>query len=283
MDILELVRSEPQLASLPEFYYELRKAVEDPDRAFTRIEQIVLQDPQLKERLLKIVNSAFYSLSRKIETIPQAASIIGTDQLSYLVLSIVVMGKFKKTPDASMMWRHGIACGLIARKLAEYAGRLNSEKYFISTMLHDIGCLVMHMTIPHRNEEILVRSKSENKPLHLVEMNELGFNHAQAGGALLREWKLPQVYQEVAEYHPNPMQASLYQYETALCHLSDIIANTLKLGCSGESFIVQELDEKALALVSLPNKLNLKVIKNDIEKNFAEVVEVFLGTGQIAK
>jgi HD-like signal output (HDOD) protein len=167
---------------------------------------------------------------------------------------------------------------LVAKKLAEYNGDINSERHFIAALLHDVGRLVMCMKIPHRNWENLVRSQSENKALHLVEMAELGFDHAQVGGALLREWNLPLVYQEVAEFHHNPLETPQFQYETSLCHLSDVVVNTLKLGCSGESYIVPELEEEAWALVKLPKELSLTVIKNETEKIFEEIVSVFLNS-----
>jgi putative nucleotidyltransferase with HDIG domain len=279
-DIKELIEGDPKLASLPQVYYEFRKAVEDPGIAFEEVGQIILKDPTLTVRLLKIVNSAFYSFSSKIETISHASSVIGTEQLSYLILSTVVMDKFRGIPEHVMnmnsFWRHSIACGLVAKKLAEYKGEPNSEKHFIASMLHDIGRLAMCQRIPNRTWEVLVRSNFENKPLHLTESEELGFDHAQVGGALLREWNLPLVYQEVAEYHHNPVLAPKFSYEASLCHLSDIIVNTLKLGCSGESFIVPELEKQAWAEVKLPKKISMAVIKDEIEETFEETVRVFV-------
>jgi HD-like signal output (HDOD) protein len=280
VDIEELIKSDSRLASLPEVYYEFRKAVEDPEISFEEVGQIILKDVQLTARLLKIVNSAFYAFSSKVETISHASSVIGTEQLSYLILSTVVMDKFRGIPEnvinMDSFWRHSIAGGLVSKKLAEYKGEPNSEKHFIAAMLHDIGRLVMCINIPSRTWEILVRSNFENKALHLMEKEELGFDHAQIGGALMREWNLPRIYQEVAEYHHNPAQAPGFTYEASLCHLSDIIVNTLKLGCSGESFIVPKLEKHAWARIQLPQKINLSVIKDEIEEVFEETVSVFL-------
>jgi putative nucleotidyltransferase with HDIG domain len=278
-EIEDMILGDPKLASLPQVYYEFRKAVEDPDIAFEEVGQIILKDPLLTARLLKIVNSAFYSFPLEIETISHASSVIGTEQLSYLILSTVVMDKFQGIPEHIMnmdsFWRHSIACGLAAKKLAEYKEEPNSEKHFIASLLHDIGRLVLCLKNPDQTWEILVRSNFEYKALHLVEKEELGFDHAQVGGALLRQWNLPQVYHEVAEYHHNPTQAPKYTYESSLCHLSDIIVNTLKLGCSGESFIVPKLEKQVWAKVELPQKINMAVIKDEIMKTLEETISVF--------
>lgn len=279
-DFNSLLENDPTLASLSEVYYEFRKFVEDPNLGFAELDRIILKDVNLTARILKIVNSAFYSFSSKIETVSRAASVIGTEQLSYILLSTVVMDKFQGIPEnvinMDSFWRHSIACGLISKKLAVYKGELNSEKHFTIGMLHDIGRLVMCVNMPNRTWEILIRSNLDNQALHLTEKQELGFDHAQLGGALLKKWNLPEVYQEVAEYHHNPDQALHFPGEVAHCHLADIIANTLKLGCSGESFFVPKLEARAWAKARPPQNISLTVIKDEIEEIFEETAQAFL-------
>ncbi len=280
VDIESLIKVDPGLASLPEVYYEFRRAVQGPDLDFERVERIILKDTSLTVRLLKIVNSAFYSFPSKIETISHAIGVIGTEQLSYLVLSTSVMDKFRGIPDdvlnMNSFWQHSIACGLVSKKLAEYKGEQSSEKYFIFGMLHDIGRLVMCMNIPKRNCEILIRSNSDNRAVHLIEAEELEFDHGQLGGALLRKWNLPEVYQEVVEFHHNPSHAILFPVEVAHCHLADIIANTLKLGCSGESENIPELNEHAWAMARPPQEISMEVINDEVAAIFEDTAAVFL-------
>ena len=280
IDIEDLIDVDPRLASLPEVYQEFRHAIRGPNLDFDRIERIILNDADLTVRLLKIINSSFYSFSSKINTIAQAIAVIGTEQLSYLVLSTVVMDKFRGIPESvinmNSFWRHSIACGLVSKKLADYKRELNSEKHFMFGMLHDIGRLVMCMSIPNRNWEVFIRSNSDNKAVHLMEAAELGFDHAQLGAALLRKWGLPEVYLEVVEFHHNPSQALLFPVEVAHCHLADIIANALKLGCSGESEIIPKLNEDAWDMAGPPQNINMGAIKDEVADIFEETVSVFL-------
>jgi HD-like signal output (HDOD) protein len=62
-----------------------------------------------------------------------------------------------------------------------------------------------------------------------------GSYHVQFGATLLRKSDLPEVYQEVVEFHHNPSKAILFPVEVDHFHLVDIITNELKLGCSEES------------------------------------------------
>ena len=279
-DIEEIIQFDSGLASFPDVYYEFRRVIKKPDLDFDELERVILKDTNLTAHLLKIVNSAFYSFSSKIETISHATSIIGTEQLGYLVLSTVVMDKFKGIPqdviNINSFWRHSIACGMVSKKLAEYKGEMNTERHFIFGLLHDVGRLVMCLKMPNRNWEILVRSDTECKPVHLVEMEELGFDHAQLGGVLLKKWNLPLIYQDVVKHHHNPNEASSFPYEAANCHLADIIANTLELGCSGESKIVPRLEEQAWIKACPPKDINMEIIRDEIEESFDETASAFL-------
>ena len=78
MHIRELFKGDIQLGGLPEVYYKLKEAIDNEDTNFDDIGEIIRLDPALTTKLLGIVNSAFYGLSGKVETVDHALSIIGT-------------------------------------------------------------------------------------------------------------------------------------------------------------------------------------------------------------
>ena len=134
MNITELIQGDDQLATLPEGFYKLNAAIEDPDCTFDDIGEIISIDPALTVRLLKIVNSAFLRVFTQVETITHALTIIGTDQLTQLVLATSVMNQFKGIPndllDMDAFWRHSITAGLAARSIAALSGEYNVERFF---------------------------------------------------------------------------------------------------------------------------------------------------------
>ena len=69
MDIQELFQDDTKIPSLPEVFYQFKEAIDDPESSFEEIGEIIGNDPGLTARLLKIVNSAFYSFSSKNDTI----------------------------------------------------------------------------------------------------------------------------------------------------------------------------------------------------------------------
>jgi putative nucleotidyltransferase with HDIG domain len=281
MNITELIQGDNQLATLPEVFYKLNAAIEDPDCTFDDIGEIISIDPALTIRLLKIVNSAFYGFSTQVETITHALTIIGTDQLTQLVLATAVMNQFKGIPDdllnMNSFWRHSITAGLAARSIAALSGEYNVERFFVAGLLHDIGRLVFCLKASEETAEILKKVEDSGKPLYVEEQAAFGFDHAELGGQLLKEWKLPDRLIEAVACHHLPLNAESHSEEAAVVNLADAIAYSMKLGSSGETF-VPPLELKSWESIGLPESLYLPMIKDKIDQQFEDVAHVFLQT-----
>ncbi len=279
MNISELIQGDDQLATLPDIFYKLNAAIEDPDCTFDDIGEIISVDPGLTARLLRIVNSAFYGFSTQVETVTHALTIIGTDQLAQLVLATSVMGQFKGIPsgliDMESFWRHSIATGLAARSIAALSGEYNVERFFVAGLLHDIGRLVLCIKVPDEAEKTFKRAEASEKLLCIEEQKVFGFDHAELGGRLLKAWSLPDRLVESVTFHHSPGKSQHHPQETAVVNLADAIAYSLKLGSSGEA-VIPPLEPKSWEMIGLPESLYLPMVKDKVELQFEDVVGVFL-------
>ena len=280
MDILTLLEDDTSLVSFPSVYTQFQEAMFDENVSFSEIGDIIIYDSGLSARLLRIVNSAYYGFPQKIETISHAIGVIGTQQLSDLMLSTIIVDKFKSIPESMInmesFWQHSVACGLIARELASQKENLNSEKFFTAGMLHDIGQIILCMKLPQLSLRILLTLQSRQEPLQELEREELGFDHAELGGKLLNKWDLSQFHVETTTFHHEPAKAPNYSMETSIIYLADILANTMKLGCSGESKIPAVLDENVWEIIQLPDRINLSGLKEKIQASYDETMNIFL-------
>ena len=280
MDILTLLEDDTSLVSFSSVYTQFQEAMYDESTSFSEIGNIIVYDAGLSARLLRIVNSAYYAFPQKIETVSHAIGVIGTRQLSDLMLSTIVIDKFKSIPESMInmesFWQHSIACGLIARELASQKENLDPEKFFTAGMLHDIGQIILCMKIPQISMRILLELQTRQEPLHELEREELGFDHAELGGKLLHKWNLSKFHVETTTFHHEPANAPNYTLETSIIYLADILANTMKLGCSGESQIPSILDEKVWEIIQLPNRINLSDLREKIQVSYDETVNIFL-------
>jgi putative nucleotidyltransferase with HDIG domain len=278
MSIDLLFENETKIPSLPDIFYQFKKAVDDPNKSFDYIANIVSHDTGLTARLLKIVNSAFYGFPSQVETISHATSIIGIERLNDLILSTVVMGCFKDIPPEAInmesFWKHSVACALASKALAIEMELPNSEKVFVSGLLHDIGRLIISCKAPKESLKIFSLMKDQKFELHLAEQEVLGFNHCEIGARLLKEWGLPNIHQEITAYHHAPNRASTFQLECAIVHCADILVNSLELGTSGET-IIPEFDENAARITAIEEESFRSLITEKVEKQFDETFQLF--------
>lgn len=240
-DAQALVNSANQLFTLPTVYYQVDAAINDPVSTATRIGRIISEDAGLSARLLRMVNSAFFGLHSRIDTISRAVTVIGTHQLRDLILATSVIESFRGIPeslvDMESFWRHSIACGVTARIMATYLREANVERFFVGGLLHDVGSLLMYAQIPRDEAEVLTKCAETDGLLHVTERELLGFDHAEVGGLLLKAWKLPSSLSDMARCHHAPLKSAQHAAEVAVIHVADIVSHSLEFGSNGERFV----------------------------------------------
>lgn len=278
MEISELIKIE-QLPTLPDTFYRLSAAIKDENVSFSEIGEIISLDPALTVHLLKVVNSSFYGFSSQIDTVSHALSVIGTEQLTQLVLATMVMGRFRQIPgglmDLRAFWQHSIGCGLAARSIAVLGGHSNVERFFVAGLLHDIGRLVMCLKTPALFRQALEFSRKSGDRLYKSEAKCFGFDHSMVGGSLLKAWNLPEFFEFTTTYHHRPLVAEKYTQEAAIIHLADAIAHANQVGEDDERDRVFS-DPDIWTFIQLNEARCLPVIKEKINGQFEGVSQVFL-------
>jgi HD-like signal output (HDOD) protein len=238
--IRELIGKDIKLITLPTVFARINETIMKPNSSSHEIADLISMDTGLSARLLKIVNSAFYGYPSQIDSLSQAVSIVGTNQLSMLALGIDVVAEFKDIPrgyiNMDLFWKHSIACGIIARLIAATRNIQNTERLFVAGMLHDIGRLVVYHYMPHEALDMLTEARDTESLLGRVEAEYLGGDHAEIGGLLLRVWKLPPSLENAVRYHHRPGD-SQNGLEPAIIHVADVMAKALGIGSSGDYFI----------------------------------------------
>ncbi len=233
-----LVKNIDKLVTLPEIYYRLETAIEDPTSTADDFSRLLSVDPDLCARLLRMANSAFYSFPARIETIDRAVKTIGLRQISELVLVTSVIEIFNSVPieqvNMRSFWEHSVSVGVFSRSVAQYAGLPQSERFYIPGLLHDIGRLVLYLKLPSMMGGLIARVKSQNLNLTVLEKEQLGYSHADVGGSLLEYWKVPHSIYEPVNFHHDPLQAQEFTPMACAVNIADAWVNHQKKAGSGE-------------------------------------------------
>ena len=141
-----------QLVAFPDVYLRLGPLLDDPDVSAPQIAQLISQDPALSLRVLRIANSPFFGLSREVDTVARAVTVLGMARVREAVLACAAGQVLTEIPNDVItiedFWHHSIYCGLIAQALATRSSRVMEDFAFVAGLLHDIGQLVLFNRYP---------------------------------------------------------------------------------------------------------------------------------------
>jgi len=264
-----LVNKSLDLVSPPTTYTQIDNLLNDANSSVDDISAVINLDPALTARLLKIVNSPFYGFPSQINTISRAITIIGTRELTHLVLATSVINAFAGIPanlfNINDFWRHSLACALASKLLAIHCGFQAAERFFISGLLNNIGSLVLYQALPELAREAINSAKFGDEVIFEAEKRVMGFDHCEVGSALVKAWRLPESLGEVVKYHHTPSQAENFQTEVAIIHIADIMVSSAELGNSGDRH-VPPLDPKAWDLINIGEEVLPDILDQVKEK-----------------
>lgn len=274
----QLASEVENLFSLPEIYFKVKEVIDHPKSTIEDVAAIVSQDPNISARILRIVNSSFFGFATEIESIPRAISIMGLSQLQDLVLAISSTKAFKgiNSQLISMkdFWLHSVYCAAIAKLLARKCNIVDSERLFVTGILHDIGHLVMYTKLSSHAEKLLATAKKEQKPLEHLEQSTFGFDYAQVGGELLKLWKLPACLHQTIHNHTHLQSNDPFALDSAIIHIANIMVlqdESKKTGYPAPNFA-----PLSFQLTELTEE-DLNPIKIEAKKNMADILRLLFG------
>lgn len=268
INMTELLKGDIQLTSMPPLFWELKMVLEDPNKSLADAGDIILHDPALTMRLLKLVNSAYYGLPERISTVTHAISIIGSVELQNLVLATIITAKFSKELDDLItmhdFWAMSLRSGLMAKEIAIRCHiKENKESIFICGLLHEIGKLVFYRRIPEAARKIALLADQTGEDEATVERKTLGFDHYDAGAALSRLWNLPEIISESIAQHCKPDNASPFCLAAELVRAANLISK-------------MDLSDKATDLSKWGiNDEELSGIIDKVNDQFEEIFAIF--------
>ncbi len=227
----QIMQKIEEIPSLPAIVYKVMELVNSEKSNAADFEKVVVQDQALAARMLRMANSAFYSLSRKVSTINDAVVYLGHNTIRSLVLGASTSALFKRALPAygyqrEGLWLHANIVASLSRKIAA-AARLTPEEIencYVAGLLHDIGKLVLG-PFAQKEADNFSAMITAGREITEIERELLGFSHADIGRILLDRWKLPRNLVETVELHHQPENSTFAPRETLAVSLADTISN----------------------------------------------------------
>lgn len=208
-----LVARMDRLPSIPSLYSEIVDALHDPDVTLETVGGIIGKDIAMTAQILKLVNSAFFGLRRRVSSPAEAANYLGLDTLRSLVLSINTFSQYESVKIEGFsffaLWTHSLDTGAAAKTIAkmEDSDSKLADEAFVAGLLHDTGKIVLAANFPEKYAEVLGIMRRDGVDQSTAEQEVFSATHSDVGGYLLGLWGLPVPVVEAIAFHHRPSAA----------------------------------------------------------------------------
>jgi len=274
-ELLEKIKSSlDDLASMPHIASKALDLLNQEEPSSSELSKLFELDMVLTGKLLQMVNSAFYGLSKEVSTVSQAISILGFGTLRSTLISSIAFDMFNKTEssliDPKGLWFHSLGTGLFSQSIAKEMKLSNVDDYFIAGLLHDIGKVILTQQSSDKFKIVLQTAKANRLSTYEVEEKILGTNHSLIGHIVCEHWSLPKRISSAIKYHHNISDTSDESVKmlSAVVQFSDFFCNLNRIGDNGSgklSFMQKEAKKIITISADVRQKITLEV-KQEIEK-----------------
>ena len=232
------LRSCPCLPSLGSIENALKELLGSEQRYTSQIAEIIRRDPSLTARLLRLVNSVHYGISRPVKNIEEAVFYLGMRQIRQLAMVTPIIEDFQVLAGHTRLewrgfWRHCIGTALMTREVIDLVQSQKEETDYVAGLIHDVGKIAMASAFPEHFAEIYIHRTEAEMDLMELEREVLGMDHAELGAIYLQKHTLPEMFVEIVQFHHQPELAPTHGLVAAAVQVADLLVQEAKIGYSG--------------------------------------------------
>jgi putative nucleotidyltransferase with HDIG domain len=273
-------RLEQSLKEIPPLPVAVTKVLDEANQAepdMLKIDEYISSDHALTAKVLRIVNSAYYGLSRQVTSVNAAVMILGIQQVKTITLSVGSLSAFSKNAvDGDIIkrfWEHSFAASATCQSIGSKIGldRKAQETLATSGILHDMGRMFLCCNFKTHYDQFVEQAKTDGITYEQAESDFLGDNHAAIGAMIAEKWGLPDTIVNAIKQHEGPFDVEVSPI-VAVLHLSD----WMNKGCyyDDKTFPIGELDPNIVKVIGLSED-SISQIRETVRNKVAEASAVY--------
>lgn len=209
--IIQKIDDCPKLPSLKSLNENLSNLLSSDQSLTYQIAEVIRRDPSLSARILQLVNSVFFGLSRRVSSLEDAIFYMGLRQIKELALATPIIEDLSKIDkgfqlvDWRKMWQHSIGTAIMAREISGAASlNYSNDVDYMSGLLHNVGKIIMARAFPREFSRICSTDFSSLSEMCVFEEKEIGWDYSKIGAYYLSEHGLSRDITGAIACHNSP-------------------------------------------------------------------------------
>ncbi|MBN2294498.1 MAG: HDOD domain-containing protein [Pirellulales bacterium] len=280
--IERLVDRARDLHTLPAVAMDVLELTDNPVVDTQALKACIERDAALTARLLRVVNSSLFGLSREVSDLNQALALLGTKPLKLLVLGFSLpSGLFGRVGSdiLARYWRHTLTKAVAAREISQSIWNRPGDDSFIIGLLQDIGEMILIEELGSPYVDLLDKAFTGKVDLRKLEVEAMGFDHTELTSKLLDHWRLPESLVRTVRWNVTSSELDRIspdeRAERQILRLAELLA---KLLADGDTSVFGKLVDAGRDGHNL-SKQRLDLLVEDLEEkvdNLADVLSLKL-------
>lgn len=249
MELEALLNYPRALPAMPRAVTELLGEMNKEDPSPKRVGLLIGHDPALTTRVLRLSNSAFFRVSRKIGNADEAVAMLGMTHVRSLVMAAALGASFKNVPgiDLKQFWRYSLRVAEISKSLAGVLHQ-NQGNAFTAGLIHGIGILVMHIAMPDAIAPLDMATSPFDLNRGAVEKSRFGYTYADVGAGMVEKWQFPSEMVSALANQLEPFEGEAYDPLGGVLHLASWRARAEEIQLDEQGMVATFPDMVGLTL-----------------------------------
>jgi HD-like signal output (HDOD) protein len=220
--IITRLASQSRFAAFSPVALRLMRLINE-DASFSELARLITTDPSISTEVLRLSNSALFSLRAEIRSILHALAIVGKERTEMIVFTACLWRFLPRAPGSDLIrrcWRHSLASALLCEHMIDCVSRMDHA--YTAALLHGVGQLALVTEFPTQYGRLLEVAAEEGQAVSDVEEAAFGANSFQIAEALFARWSMPEdLIQCAASRSVDPKNREIAEIVRAGCHVAD--------------------------------------------------------------
>jgi len=266
--------------SLPVVASRMLQIIADENSSLQDLKRVISMDQSFSSRLLKVANSPYYRASNTIADITDAITRIGFTTVQALVFAISLKDLRRPLNKVDFeLWEHSLAVSVASGLIARDTGLAAGEP-FVYGLLHDIGKVVINLSMKKKFEEVIQMTAQQDIPFYQAEQKVLGFDHGDMGKYVAEQWRLPaNLAFVIANHHEDDIlecqESNDLKKKTLVVKAADALCSSMDIGMTHSG----DLSDQEWQFLKLTTAKKRDALRTRIMEEYKSYRDFVMGPG----